>query len=192
MTNVNRILMSHVHQELRRPTLLLETMLLYSLDVHCRTFVLPSFRLTLNFVHVYHVLNIVSDLFLFGRVCMSPHGPERTLKEVVHGLDGTTLHLRQTEEDEDDTKVGEHSVEQEYAVAHFGDHIGCRTSDAIIHDPVDEEAHGHTYGSLAWWVRIQSEKVKEDDSRFSSERSQQPQRSKLLNGRMTNRRRTGR
>lgn len=85
---------------------------------------------------------------------MLPHGPERTLEQVVHRFNGSTLHLRKAEENEDYADVGEYCVQKECTVAHLGNHVGGCSCDAVVDYPVDEEAEAHTErtleGTISW------------------------------------------
>lgn len=83
--------------------------------------------------------NTSPNSFLLGRVRMLPHGPQRLLEQIVHTLYRSALHLRQAKVDEDNATVGKHGVQQEYAPAHLGDHVGGGSGDAVVDDPVDEE-----------------------------------------------------
>lgn len=114
-----------------------------------------------NLSFINHFLNIMSDLLLFSRISMFPHRPQWSLEQIVHGLDGTAFHFGEAEvyEHLDGKKsvsmnsfndgcdgtyhacVSQKAVKQEYAIAHFGDHVGCGARDAVVYDPVYEEAY---------------------------------------------------
>lgn len=115
--------------------------------MHASAFLLLLDRF-LQFPRLPGLLHIASDLLLLGRVRMLPHSPQRALEEVVHRLDRPALHFRKAEEDENHAEVCEHCIQQESAVAHLGDHVGCCARDAVVDDPVDEEAEGHAERAL--------------------------------------------
>jgi hypothetical protein len=54
---------------------------------------------------------------------------------------GTTyLRLGHAQPDEADTRVCKKCVHQEDTPSHVRDHVGGRSRDAVVHDPVGEEA----------------------------------------------------
>lgn len=112
-----------------------------------RAFLLFLGRL-LQFSRLSGLLHVASDLLFLRRVGMLPHSPQRPLEKIVHRLDRPTLHFRKAEENENHAEVGEHCIQQESAVAHFGNHIRRGARDAVVDNPVDEEAEGHAERAL--------------------------------------------
>jgi len=97
-------------------------------------------------------LNVASHFLFFGWVGVFVHGPQRALEKVVHRLDRSAFHLREAEVDKHYSCIGEERVQQESTVAHLGNHVRCGACDAVVDDPVDEEAEGHAERALRWRV----------------------------------------
>jgi len=93
-------------------------------------------------------LDITSNRFFFRWACVLVHGPQRALKKVVHRLDRSAFHLREAKVDEHHSRIREQGVKQERGVAHIGDHVGRGACDAVVDDPIDEEAEGHAERTL--------------------------------------------
>lgn len=103
-------------------------------------------------------LDVASHLFFLGWVCVLVHGPQRAMKQVVHRLDRSAFHLRKAKVNEHYSRVREQGIEEERAVAHLGDHVGRGACDAVVDDPIDEEAEGHAEGALRVYLSASQER----------------------------------
>ena len=82
---------------------------------------------------------------------MLVHRPKWALKKVVHRLDRSAFHLRETKVYEDHSGVRQQRVKKECTVAHLRDHCWSGSRDAVVDDPVHEEAEA--IGASKWSSR---------------------------------------
>ena len=156
-TSVDRVLYSKA-EKIRRDgmtinspaTSRLSLLLLHGIDcnVHRCAILLTHYR-SFYASRLPSFLHVASHLLFLRRVCMLIHGPQRPLKQVIHRFDRPALHLGEAEVDEDYSDIREDGVEEEGSVAHLGNHVGRSACDAIVDNPVDEEAEGHAKRALS-------------------------------------------
>lgn len=89
------------------------------------------------------LLHVMAHLLLFGGVGVLPHGPDGAREQVVHGLNRPALELGHAEVDKDEANVGQHRVQKKRSPAQIGHHERSGLGDAVVDDPVDEEAEAH-------------------------------------------------
>lgn len=105
--------------------------------------------LLLTLVLMEHLVRDVEDLLLLSRVRVLPHGRQRPLKQIVHGLETAALKLGQDEEEDHYAEPGGAAEEEEGAVAHLAHHVGDGRGDAVGDEPLETEAERHADGADA-------------------------------------------